>query len=692
MLNLSDQERQEVQRCLDSNKPLPDRYRFLLFDNNRKAELIWEGKTDAVCDTVLPFQTTEIIGDSCGKDWSNKLIWGDNELILSSLKNGPMRQAIEAQGGLKLIYIDPPFDIGADFSMDIEVGEDTFTKKPNILEEIAYRDTWGKGADSFLSMIRERLVLMKDLLSQDGSIYVHVSAQVDPYIRPLLDETFGRENYRNSIRWRRMSISGFKGKQKIPFNHETIYLYTRSGSFTFNPKTSEYSDEYKSRFRYRDADGRLFRADQNLGTATSAERIIQMIEQGLVHKGENGKLYRKQYLDELPGVYLDDIWTDIPWVTAGNQRINYPTQKPEALIERIVELSSNEGDLVGDFFCGSGTTAAVAEKLGRKWIVADLGKFAIHTTRKRMIGVQRQLKEEGKDFRSFEILNLGRYERSHYIGVNLSFREEERQVQFHQKEADFLALILKAYQAEPVTGFGCFQGQRLGRLVAIGSIDLPISRSFIEEVIKECLKRNVKKVDLLGFEFETGVFPKVLDYASSNGIEIVPKYIPSEVLDKRAVDKGQVVFHNVAYAEAEPSVSNGTLSVKLTGFKVIHSLDSDAYECTALGSGKRSLKRTVMENGKVVKISKGNGGETEREVLTKHWSDWVDYWSVDFNYKTDEGNQVFKSGWQSFRTRRDRSLELTAVTQEVTFGPRKIAIQVVDIFGNSTMAIIDIVI
>ena len=199
MLKLSKQEKQEIIRYLEADRDLPEKYRFLLFEDKREVELVWNGKTNEVSNLVLPFQTIEQVDepraekpsetamqmslfdvDSRGrqlKGWTNKLIWGDNKLILSSLKNGPLREEIEAQGGLKLIYIDPPFDVGADFSMDIQIGGDTFTKKPNILEEIAYRDTWGKGADSFIAMIYERLILMRDLLAEDGSIYVHCDFQ-----------------------------------------------------------------------------------------------------------------------------------------------------------------------------------------------------------------------------------------------------------------------------------------------------------------------------------------------------------------------------------------------------------------------------------------------------------------------------------------------------------------------------------
>ena len=212
-MNLTDNEKRDAIKIIESGKPLPDKYRFLLFDDKREVELVWNGKSNEVCNVVLPFQVIEQVDEPRAekpedaaqqkdlfttdprgrqlKGWSNKLIWGDNKLILSSLNNGPLREEIEAQGGIKLIYIDPPFDVGADFSMDITIGDDTFTKKPNVLEELAYRDTWGRGADSFIAMIYERLVLMRDLLAEDGSIYVHCDWRVNSYIRLVLDEIFG---------------------------------------------------------------------------------------------------------------------------------------------------------------------------------------------------------------------------------------------------------------------------------------------------------------------------------------------------------------------------------------------------------------------------------------------------------------------------------------------------------------------
>ena len=492
MLKLSDQEKQEIVRYLEADKTLPERYRFLLFGDKREVELVWNGKTNEVCNIVLPFQTIEHVDepraekqsdaslqmglfstDERGrqlKGWTNKLIWGDNKLILSSLKNGPLREEIEAQGGLKLIYIDPPFDVGADFSMDIEIGDDTFTKKPNILEEIAYRDTWGKGADSFIAMIYERLVLMRDLLAEDGSIYVHCDWRVTAFLRNILDEVFGTNFFQNEIIWKRQSPSSSKARaRKYSADHDTIHFFTKSANFIFNKTFGEYpKDEIEKRFKQSDERGRY--KDAELATY-SQKTFEQLKEENRLIRTSGGKYRYKIYLDEIEGVLVDTLWMDIPAVNSqALQATGYATQKPEALLERIIKVSSNEGDLVADFFCGSGTTAAVAEKLGREWIYTDLGKFAIHTTRKRMIGVQRQLKADGKDYRAFEILNLGKYERQHFVGINPNLREEERQKQLQEKEAAFLELILKAYRAEKIEHFSAFHGKR-GRAFGGGGAD-----------------------------------------------------------------------------------------------------------------------------------------------------------------------------------------------------------------------------
>ena len=628
MARLTDQERQEIIRFIEADKPLPDKYRFLLFEDKREVELVWNGKTSEVCNIVLPFQVIEQVDepraekpeeaplqanlfatDSRGrqlKGWTNKLIWGDNKLILSSLKNGPLREEIEKQGGLKLIYIDPPFDVGADFSMDIEIGDDgdeTFTKKPNILEEIAYRDTWGKGADSFIAMIYERLALMRDLLAEDGSIYVHCDWRVNAFMNVVLDEIFGRNFFQNEIIWYYTNKYGANSETFDMF-HNTMFWYSKTSKVTYN-----------------------------------RVRIPVKIERSQPLRRWNKELNKNEWLKDKKGNYLyqgsrekdaGDVW-EIPVINPmAHERIGYPTQKPQALLDRIIKASSNEGDLVADFFCGSGTMADVAEKLGRRWVVSDLGKFAIHTTRKRMIGVQRQLKAEGKDYRAFEILNLGKYERQHYIGVNPNLREAEQQKQLEEKEAAFVDLILRAYRAEKTDGFQTFHGKKGGRLVAVGPVNLPVTRLFVEEVILECRKKHITRVDILGFEFEMGLFPNVLDEARAKGIDIAPKYIPAEVFDKRAAEKNQVVFHDVAAIEVKPHVRKNSVAVELTDFSVFYSQASIAsVEATLKNTGSK----IVAEKGQIVKVSKDAMGIVKRDRLTKKWTDWIDYWAVDFNFE-----------------------------------------------------------
>ena len=747
MPQLTDQEKQEIIRFIEADKPLPDKYRFLLFEDKREVELVWNGKTNEVCNIVLPFQTIEQVDepraekpsednmqlglfDTRGrqrKGWTNKLIWGDNKLVLSSLKNGPLRDEIEAQGGLKLIYIDPPFDVGADFSMDIEIGGEKFTKDPNILEEIAYRDTWGKGSDSFITMIYERLSLMYDLLAKDSSIFVHCDWRLNSLIRLVLDEVFGQDSFRNQIVWKRRLDTHNLSTYHMGRTHDIIFYYVKSSESVYHIQYTLYDPEYiESHYKHEDDRGRyrlLPCTNESGGNRPypfrgitrawrfSEERMKRMYKTDLlVQLQEGGPYYYKKYLSEAEGVPLQDLWADIAPVR-GTDSTGYPTQKPEALIERIIEASSNEGDLVADFFCGSGTTAAVAEKLGRKWIATDLGKFAIHTTRKRMIGVQRQLKVDGEDYRAFEILNLGKYERQHYISVNPNLREVEQQKQSIEKEAAFLDLILRAYAAEKTDGFTNFHGKKAGRLVAVGPVNLPVTRLFVEEIIVECRKHQITRVDVLGFEFEMGLFPNVLDEAKSKGIDIAPKFIPAEVFDKRAVEQGQVVFHDMAFIDVKPHIQIGekgkpaTVAVELTDFFVFYAQDSISNAEQTL---RNKASKIVVEKGQVVKVSKDADGVVSREVLTKHWTDWIDYWSVDFDFESKQeiirvqdpntgewqeqwtGDYVFENEWQSFRTKQDRSLELTSVAHECEPGPRKLAIKVVDIFGNDTMRILEV--
>lgn len=609
-MELTDNEKRDIIKYLENDVDLPEKYRFLLFKDKKEVELVWNGKTNETTHVVLPFQVIEQVDeprkegtvtekqatlfdlDSRGRQlagWTNKLIWGDNKLILSSLKNGPLREAIEAEGGIKLIYIDPPFDVGADFSMKIEVGDESFTKEANVLEDLAYRDTWGKGADSFIAMMYERLALMRDLLAEDGSIFVHCDWRVSGFMRLVLDEVFSRDSHINHIVW--CYAGGGTPKSAYPRKHDDIYYYVKS------PKSKNAASVFEAQMRKYSQTGSGRRSDGSPYDLNS----------------------------ETP---QNDWWTDIPKEnTQAKTNTGYPTQKPEALIKRIIEASSNEGDIIADFFCGSGTTMAVAEKLGRKWIGSDLGKFAIHTTRKRMIDVQRDLKKDGKNYRAFELLNLGKYERQHYIGVNTTFRIEEQRKQLEKKGNDFVNLILYAYRAEKLDGFKTFHGKRAGRLVAVGPINLPVSRLFVEKVIEECLEKQITKADILGFEFEMGLFPNIQEYAKSRGIDLALKYIPRDVFDKRAVEKKQVIFHDVSYIEIKPILNDDLVAVELTDFSVFYNQGS-IEETEARLSNNRS--EIIVENGQVIKFYRNMKGIFKRKPLTEKWTDWIDYWSVDF--------------------------------------------------------------
>jgi len=737
--DLSEAEQRDLLNLIQQGNALPEKYRFILFEDKREVEMVWNGKTRDVCTTVLPFQTLEHIDeprketktqgdlfDSRGrqtKGWSNKLIWGDNKLILSSLKAGPLRQQIEDAGGLKLIYIDPPFDVGADFSMDIEIGGETFHKEPNLLEQIAYRDTWGRGADSFISMIYERLILMRDLMHPDASIYVHCDWRLNSYLRVAMAEVFGGERFLGEIAWCYQDI-GSRTTDYFKRKHDSILFFSKSEQRTFNVLRGQLSKSTLERYApYFDESGRIsYRRlrDTNPGVFAKLKGVPENLDE--------------IWMDSSSGAPIPDWWTDVSPLKRGfDEYVDYPTQKPEALLRRIIESSSNPGDIVADFFCGSGTTAAVAEKMERRWIATDLGKFGIHTTRKRIIGVQRELKAAEKNFRAFEVLNLGRYERQAYLNIGGRLSPEQRAAALAEKEREFRDLILRAYKASPLGAEGAaqdgfFHGARNGRLVVIGPINLPVGRLFVEEVITECRKRGASRVDILAFEFEMGLFPAVLEEARGKGIDLTPKYIPAEVFDKRAVDKGQVVFHDISFVEAGPRYDKKNklaVSIELSDFSVYYTQGAAEAAIAALKEGKSDV---ICEQGQLYKISKNKDGVVNRERLTKHWTDWVDYWAVDFDYlqrkeiikvpvgtgiggvaslegfeppqgelKLPEfeerwtGGYIFENEWQSFRTRQSRDLDLTtAIHTYDRPGRYTVAVKVIDIFGNDTMTLVPV--
>jgi hypothetical protein len=750
---LSPNEIRDITSLLELGKPLPEKYRFVLFGDQRNVELVWDGKTNAVTDVQLPFQVIEQVDEprsekamkSQGdlfdlgsgrqlKGWSNKLIWGDNKFVLSSLRSGQLRDEIDKNGGIKLVYIDPPFDVGADFSIDVEIGEETFSKEPNILEEIAYRDTWGRGQDSFISMIYERIILIRQVMADDASIFLHCDQKSLHLIKVVMDEVFGKENFINQIVWKRTSAHSNVSDNFGTIDDYILY-YRKTGNYHWNQQYIMRGDDKVIKdFPNIDADGRRWKSEDLVNPASrpnlayeytasnnitykphkngwkiSLEKMKQLDADGGLHFPitSEGRLRRRAYYDDNKGIKLQNIWDDFMAIGAGaSERLGYPTQKPEKLLERIISAVTQEGDIVADFFSGSGTTAATAERMKRKWITSDLGKFAIHTTRKRLITVQRNAKSQGENWRAFEILNLGKYERGLLVASHTGLDSDAQLYQLKvQKDAAFEALILQAYGAQKIDNSAIFVGAKFNRLISVGPVNLPVTRIFVETIIEECRRAKITKADILAFEYEMGLFPNIQDEARRYGVDIAFKYIPRDIFDRRAVQAGQVRFHDVAYIEVKPRMEGRKLSIELVDYSVGYQQDSiDAVE-KDLGKGG---SKVVVEQGKVVKLEKDKEGMVKRTVLTKNWSDWIDYWAIDWDFQsrkeivnikntaTNEwetkwtGDFIFENEWQSFRTKKDRSIELMSVAAELTAGKRKVAVKVVDIFGNDTMKVIEL--
>ena len=681
---MNDTDKEKIIELIKAGEKLPKEYIYKLFADEEDVFLFWNGRKEDITNIALPFHSIEHIDeprketdkpqddlfatDLRGrqiKGWTNKLIWGDNKLILSSLVNGAMREEIENQGGLKLIYIDPPFAVGADFSFNIEIGGETAEKKQSIIEEIAYRDTWGKGISSYLTMMYERLKLMHSLLAADGSIYVHCDWRVVSQLRLLLNDIFGSDNFINHIAY--CYTGPTNQKRNFPRKHDHILLFGKSDKRIFNP------DEIRVPF---------VKSTKTGGKTALSGRKDDVFLEALDEKGK----------------IIEDWWIDIPDLgKVHSEDVNYPTQKVTKLLERIIKASSNEGDLIADFFCGSGTTAAVAEKLGRQWITTDLGRFSIHTARKRLIGVQRQLQANGKDFRAFEILNLGKYERQFFM-------DDLSEGKLKAKEEVYVDLILEAYKAKRIAGHSHCHGYKAGRFIHVGNLDVPVTQSRLLDIFEECREKLYTQLDVLGFEFEMGLTPQFIQELKEKGVSVTLKYIPKDVFDKRAVAKGQARFFDVAYLNTKQKIKGKKLTIQLTDFVTCYTQD----DIEELQQSMRAGSKVVIDNGQIFKIEKDKNGIITRTLLTKNWHDWIDYWAIDFNYEDKKeiikvkneqgeieenwtGNYLFENEWQSFRTKKNPTFEFTSVAHEYEqSGKYKIMVKVVDILGIDTSKIIDV--
>ncbi len=649
--------------------------------NNKKdkkyVELIWaekykdfvrpEKKTE-IERIALPFQITETVNEprikeiedainrgyknvypkikypeSYPLDWKNKLIWGDNKIVMESLLRGDKSSGIPSLAGkINLIYIDPPFFTGADFSVKTTIGNEEVEKEPSIIEQRAYIDTWSQGIASYLKYMYERLVLMRELLAENGSIYVHLDWHVGHYVKVLMDEIFGYENFRNEVVW--TYGEGGIPQNSFPHKHDIILFYSKSESAYFEMSKDE-----------------IFRKPFNKSTLDMHFNKVD----------ENGRLYRikkvgdkeyKYYADE--GRYITDVWDDIPAQKARSpiqkEYTGFATQKPEELLKRIILASSNLGDIVADFFCGSGTTGAVAEKLGRRWIMADLSKFAIQVIRKRLLDIHHskdlldeKKKEYGNPARPFEILNIGNYSIGEWDG----------------KEDEFVKFILQLYQAKPLTGFNYIHGEKEKRAVHVGSLSAPVTLEEIKTVIDECKDNNFKTLDVLGLEwgYEVNELAKALAKKSNVDLRLIqiPSYnelssalvgfdlnlfkIPDEIVEKEIAKN--IKFIELPYLEAETKINGKNVEIEIIDFQLPPTAE--------LAEIADKIKDSI---------------------------DLIDYWAVDWNYKGD----TFHNQWQDYRTKKEPRVDKKANYIYEKAGEYQIMIKVIDVFGGDVSKVINI--
>ena len=630
----------------------------LMANNKKYVELLWHGKYDKIElgkkmpieRPNLPFQVVETINkprrkqaglgdfeetlkhwpENYPKDWKNLLIWGDNKLVMSSLiKQG-------WAGKINLIYIDPPFFTGADFTIRTKIGDEQIEKAPSIIEERAYKDTWSGGIASYLKYMYERLVLMRELLAENGTIWVHLDEHVGHYVKVMMDEIFGYENFLNEIVW--YYPDNFQGNvNRYANNHNIILVYSKTLGVKLN------------------------RIKIPLDKPIKRDKRIWNKEKGKIvaARDENGNIIYELFTHK----YADDVWTigqSSVSKAHSSEYLGFETQKPEELLRRIILSASNPGDIVADFFCGSGTTLAVAEKLGRRWIGCDLSKFAIQVTRKRLLDIHNSkdlMSEKKKPYgipaRPFEIWNIGNYET----------------IYWKDREDEYLSFMLKLYQAQPLHGFRYLHGRKGDRIVHVGPLNAPVTMDEIEKVIYECRANNFYKADVLGWEWRYEVNELAKELAKKNGVDLkliqIPSVneiksalvgfdlqllkIPDQVVEKELAP--HIRFPEVAYLEIEKEVDGKEVKLKITDFQIPPTAE-------------------LAEIADKIKDS--------REL--------IDYWAIDWDYKGD----TFHNQWQSFRRKKEPRVEYVANHRYEESGEYTIMVKVIDVFGTDTNKVLKV--
>lgn len=575
-----------------------------------------------------------------GSTWMNRLVYGDNLLTMQALLAGDPQTGLPSlRGKVDLIYIDPPFDSKADYRTPITLPNTSFSQKPTVIEQFAYADTWEEGTISYLKMIYPRLVLMKELLSERGSIYVHIDWHIGAYMKIILDDIFGKDMFRNELVW---TYFGFKRSttKKFPQKHDVIYSYTKNNEYVWNTQYKPHSAEYIKRFK-KDKNGRLYRDDVN--PTGGGTRVI--------------------YLDEVKGDIVDSVWEDIPPVNpVAKERVGYATQKPEALLERIIKASSNEGDLVCDFFGGSGTTAAVAEKLGRRWITCDIGKPASLVMRKRFID---------QEVNPFLYQSIGDYQKE-------AFHNNKKL----RRVGDLSQVVLGLFGALPFSpeqvsdrNFGYVKGTR--NLVMVDSPNRLTTAATVRRAVEakaSLLGGDWDKVIVLGWNFAFDISQAIEKYKNSN-VEVL--VIPPDLLDKLS-KKG---FKKL-------------IADKTVRFSSLQYLVVNPVEVTVNGNGEDELDISLSN---YVLLSPDNiplddkDKEKLQQVMEQDPLSLIEYWSIDPDYDGD----TFRSTWQDYRENVDNDSDpLHCVYSTRLHMPhkaeRKVCVKAVDVFGFESQVILDV--
>lgn len=575
-----------------------------------------------------------------GSTWMNRLVYGDNLLTMQALLAGDPQTGLPSlRGKVDLIYIDPPFDSKADYRTPITLPNTSFSQKPTVIEQFAYADTWEEGTISYLKMIYPRLVLMKELLSERGSIYVHIDWHIGAYMKIILDDIFGKDMFRNELVW---TYFGFKRSttKKFPQKHDVIYSYTKNNEYVWNTQYKPHSAEYIKRFK-KDKNGRLYRDDVN--PTGGGTRVI--------------------YLDEVKGDIVDSVWEDIPPVNpVAKERVGYATQKPEALLERIIKASSNEGDLVCDFFGGSGTTAAVAEKLGRRWITCDIGKPASLVMRKRFID---------QEVNPFLYQSIGDYQKE-------AFHNNKKL----RRVGDLSQVVLGLFGALPFSSeqvsdrnFGYVKGTR--NLVMVDSPNRLTTAATVRRAVEakaSLLGGDWDKVIVLGWNFAFDISQAIEKYKNSN-VEVL--VIPPDLLDKLS-KKG---FKKL-------------IADKTVRFSSLQYLVVNPVEVTVNGNGEDELDISLSN---YVLLSPDNiplddkDKEKLQQVMEQDPLSLIEYWSIDPDYDGD----TFRSTWQDYRENVDNDSDpLHCVYSTRIAMPhkdeRKVCVKAVDVFGFESQVILDV--